>query len=200
MDWPKERYVIDAIIQDYDVPTIVNANERYSGITTGLLELLSTKECYIKFQRKFIVMSGENVNSLGKIQNLEILLKNVSVKPSLHIVEDDYPCLIFGRDWFKQYQAKYNAIRTKLRFCYQNQYVYIPITRLENELEDEVFSFNDKEEELLIDLNTEDNHTNVKEGFLIDLSENNVISQQKDNELSIFSDLFKLDVEISAEF
>lgn len=194
-NWPEERYSIDTTIQNYKIPTIVNANEKYSIITTGLLELLDLKKCYIKFQRKFIVMSGENVNSLGKIQNLKVSLKDVPIKLSLYIIEDDYPCLVFGRNWFKQYQAQYNITRTKLRFCYQNQDIYIPITKLENELKDEVLSFGDKEEELLIDLNTEDDHTNVNEGFLIDLSEDSGISQQKDNEPSISSDLFELDIE-----
>ena len=98
MDWPKEKYSIDTVIQGYEVPTIVNANEKYSVITTGLLEQLDLKKCYVKFQRKFIIISGENVNSLGKIQHLKILLKHISVKPLLHIIEDKYPCLIFGQN------------------------------------------------------------------------------------------------------
>src|SRR5436305_11478256 len=189
VNW-KERYSIDVIIQDYDIPIIVNAKENYSIITTGLLELLSTEECYIKFQRKFIVLSGENIESLGKIKNLAIVLKYVSIKPTLHIIKDDYPCLVFGQDLHKQYQIKYNINETKLRFCYQSKNIYIPITKLEDY--DEVSISDDEEKELFI--NTKSNPTEVKEGFLIDLSEKNLISQPKDKSL-IFSDLFELDVE-----
>ena len=189
INW-EEQYSIDVIIQDYDIPIIVNAKEKYSVITTGLLELLSTEKCYIKFQRKFIVLSEENVESLGKIKNLAIVLKHVSVKPTLHIIKDDYPCLVFGQDLHQQYRIKYNIDKTKLRFCYQNKDVYIPITKLENY--DEVSISDDEEKELFI--NTKSDPTEVKEGFLIDLSENNVISQPKDKSL-IFSDFFELDVE-----
>ena len=168
----------------------MNANDKYSVITTGLLELLNTEECYIKFQRKFIVLSGENIESLGKIKNLAIVLKHVSIKPTLHIIKNDYPCLVFGQDLHQQYRIKYNIDKTKLRFCYQNRDVYIPITKLENY--DEVSISDDEEKELFI--NTKSNPTEVKEGFLIDLSENNLISQPKDKSL-IFSDLFELDVE-----
>ena len=189
VNW-EEQYSIDVIIQDYDIPIIVNAKEKYSVITTGLLELLSTEECYIKFQRKFIVLSGENIESLGKIKNLAIVLKHVSIKPTLHIIKDDYPCLIFGQDCYKRYQIQYNITKTKLRFCCQNKYVYIPITKIEDY--DEVSISDDEEKELFI--NTKRNPTKVKEGFLIDLSENSIISQPKDKSL-ISSDLFELDVE-----
>src|SRR5581483_2093574 len=190
VNWPEGRYSFDAIIQDYDVPIVVNANDKHSMITTGLLELLNTEECYIKFQRKFIVLSEQSIESLGRIKNLAIVLKHVSIKPTLHIIKDDYPCLIFGQDCYKRYQIQYNITKTKLRFCCQNKYIYIPITKIENY--DEVSISDDEEKELFI--NTKRNPTKVKEGFLIDLSENSIISQPKDKSL-IFSDLFELDVE-----
>ena len=190
VNWPEGRYSFDAIIQDCDVPIAVNANDKYSVITTGLLELLNTEECYIKFQRKFIVLSEQSIESLGRIKNLAIVLKHVSIKPTLHIIKDDYPCLVFGQDLHKQYRIKYNINETKLRFCYQSKNIYIPITKLEDY--DEVSISDDEEKELFI--NTKSDPTEVKEGFLIDLSENNLISQPKDKSL-IFSDLFELDVE-----
>ena len=190
VNWPEGQYSFDAIIQDYDVPIVVNANDKHSMITTGLLELLNTEKCYIKFQRKFIVLSEQSIESLGRIKNLAIILKHVSIKPTLHIIKDDYPCLIFGQDCYKRYQIQYNITKTKLRFCCQNKYIYIPITKIENY--DEVSISDDEEKELFI--NTKRNPTKVKEGFLIDLSENSIISQPKDKSL-IFSDLFELDVE-----
>ena len=190
VNWPEGRYSFDAIIQDCDVPIAVNANDKYSVITTGLLELLNTEECYIKFQRKFIALSEQSIESLGRIKNLAIELKHVSIKPTLCIIKDDYPCLIFGQDCYKRYQIQYNITKTKLRFCCQNRYVYIPITKIEDY--DEVSISDDEEKELFI--NTKRNPTKVKEGFLIDLSENSVTSQPKDKSL-ISSDLFELDVE-----
>src|ERR1700753_2316235 len=178
INWPEGRYSFDAIVQDYDVPAVVNANDKYSGITTGLLELLSMKECDIKFQRKFIVLSEQSIESLGRIKNLAIILKHFSMKPTLHIIKDDFPLLIFGRDWLKQYQIQYS--KTKLRFCYRNKNVYIPIIKIEKDY-DEVSISDD--EELLINLNTKSDPPRVKEGFLIDLSENNVIPQPKDKSL-----------------
>src|SRR5436305_919567 len=190
VNWPEGRYSFDAIIQDCDVPIAVNANDKYSVITTGLLELLNTEECYIKFQRKFIALSEQSIESLVRIKNLAIELKHVSIKPTLRIIKDDYPCLIFGQDCYKRYQIKDNITKTKLRFCCQNRYVYIPITKIEDY--DEVSISDDEEKELFI--NTKRNPTKVKEGFLIDLSENSVTSQPKDKSL-ISSDLFELDVE-----
>src|SRR5947209_13251591 len=190
VNWPEERYSFDAIIQDCDVPIAVNANDKHSVITTGLLELLNTEECYIKFQRKFIVLSELSIESLGRIKNLAIELKHVSIKPTLCIIKDDYPCLIFGQDCYKRYQIQYNITKTKLRFRCQNRYVYIPIIKIEDY--DEVSISDDEEKELFI--NTKRNPTKVKEGFLIDLSENSVTSQLKDKSL-ISSDLFELDVE-----
>ncbi len=199
MDWPEERYSIDVIIQDYNVPTVVNANEKYSIITTGLLKLLNTRGCYIKFYRGFIVLSGEYFESLGIINNLAIALEHMLIEPTLHVIKNDYPCLVFGQDWFKQYKARYNSTKTKLRFCYyRNQKAYIPIIKLEEELKNynEASPSNDEEKELFINTNINCDQTKVKEEFLIDLSEDedNTISQQKDKPL-ISSDIFKLDVE-----
>ena len=48
--WPEEKYLIsNVIIQDYGIPTVVNTNEKCSMITTGLLESINTRGCYIKF-------------------------------------------------------------------------------------------------------------------------------------------------------
>src|SRR5437016_13953640 len=132
VNWLEKRYSFDAIIQDCDVPIAANANDKYSVITTGLLELLNTEACYIKFQQKFIILSEQSIESLGRIKNLAIKLKHVSIKPTLHIIKDDYPCLIFGQDCYKRYQIQYNIIKTKLRFCYQNKYIYTPITKIED--------------------------------------------------------------------
>ena len=197
MSRPKEQYLADAIIQNYEVPTIINANEKCSTITTGLLEALDLKKCHIRFQRKSITLSGENIKSLGKIKNLAIILKHISIKPTLHIIEDNYPCIVFRQDWFKQYQVQYNVAKTKLRFCYQNQKVYVPIIKLVDELEDhnEVLPSSDDEKEIFINMNLNCNQTKVKEGFLVDLSEDNMISQQEDKPLLIPLDLFELDVE-----
>src|SRR6185312_2460918 len=161
MKRPEKQYLIEAITQGDKGAIAVNAKKKYSVISTGLLELLDTRGCHIKFQREFIVLSNSIYESLGKIRNLEITLKHVSIKPTLYIIRDEHPYLMFGQDWFKQYQAQYNSIRTKLRFCYKNQNVYLPLFEID---EDDKVSFPSNEKEELIDLNTiKCNQTNAKE-------------------------------------
>jgi hypothetical protein len=188
---PEEQYLIEAITQGDKGAIAINAKEKYSVISTGLLESLDTRGCHIKFQREFIVLSNSIYESLGKIRNLEITLKHVSIKPTLYIIRDEHPYLMFGQDWFRQYQAQYNSIRTKLRFCYKDQNIYLPLFEIDEN--DEASLPSDKEEEL-IDLNTiKCNQTNAKKGLLINLFEDNMISQQKDKPL-VSLNLHELDV------
>lgn len=188
---PEKQYLIEAITQGDKGAIAVNAKKKYSVISTGLLESLDTRGCHIKFQREFIVLSNSIYESLGKIRNLEITLKHVSIKPTLYIIKDEYPYLMFGQDWFKRYQAQYNSIRTKLRFCYKDQNIYLPLFEIDK---NDGASLPSDEEEELIDLNTiKCNQTNAKKGLLINLSEDNTISQQKDKPL-VSLDLHELNV------
>ena len=184
-----EKYLANARIQHWEVTAIINAKEKCSIVTTGLLELINLKGYHVQFQREFIALSNTNIESLGKIRNLSLFLKeDIPLKHTFLIVKGNDPCLILGQDWFKRYQAKIKKSGKELRFHLQGQRNYVPIEYVPSEIIEE------EEEDLIEDLillssdeSTELSEeemlsgSEVAEEFLIDLSESSVtpVSQKK---------------------
>ena len=184
-----EKYLANARIQHWEVTAIINAKEKCSIVTTGLLELINLKGYHVQFQREFIALSNTNIESLGKIRNLSLFLKeDIPLKHTFLIVKGDDPCLILGQDWFKRYQAKIKKSGKELRFHLQGQRNYVPIEYVPSEIIEE--EEEDLKEDLILlssdestELSEEEmlSRSEVAEEFLIDLSESSVtpVPQEK---------------------
>ena len=198
-----EKYLINASVQDYEVLAIINAKEKCSIVTTGLLELINLKGYHIQFQWEFIALSNVNIRSLGKIRNLSLFLEeDIPLKHTFLIVEGDCPCLILGQDWFKRYKAQISKSGKKLQFHLQEQRIEVPIEYVPREIIEE-------EEEDLILLSSDEStelsekeilgRFEVAEEFLIDLSESSVTPPISQKKCFIHPDLVGLSMEESQE-
>jgi len=165
-----DEYLIDIVIQDYEASAIIKANEKYSVITTGLLEYLNFGKFCVKFQQKFIVLFGQSFKSLGRIRNLFLFSKDFSTEHTFYIIEDDQPYILLGQDWCRRHQVLFERIKWESRFHHLNQ----------KDLQEETseFLFLEFLEEQYIEAN------DIKEEFLIDLSENPNIYVQEEKEIT----------------
>src|SRR4051812_47915613 len=98
-------YTVYVKINGKEIAIIIDSKEYYSVITTGLLEALNCYHDNIKFKKSQIILSGENIKSLGIIKNFEFTLGSNLLNYTMHIIEDELPEIILGGDWCKKFCA-----------------------------------------------------------------------------------------------
>src|SRR3954447_15144710 len=94
--------IVIANIGKTDVPVIVNSRERYSIITTGLLESLKIRCNNVKFIREQIVLSEKYVNVIGKMKRFGFNLQFILLHHDVYIVNDETPLFLLGQDWISK--------------------------------------------------------------------------------------------------
>ena len=80
-------YVIIAEIGNTDVSVVVDSNENFSIITTGLLELLNIS-CKTKFTREHIVFLRKHAETLGKIKKFNFIVQFISLHHDVYILKE----------------------------------------------------------------------------------------------------------------
>ena len=124
-------YVINVKVNNEQVPALINSNENYSIITTGLLEDLNLKCNNVKFSRKQLSISGRNAQTLGKIRKFEMILESFLLHHDIYIINDKIPLLLLGKDWTTKYNIIYDMPYMRLGN------IRIPIVPTSEYLDDE---------------------------------------------------------------
>jgi hypothetical protein len=168
--------VITTKINGADALAIVDPNEYYSVITTGLLEILKIKCNNVRFTREQITLFEENLETLGKIKRFKFTLEFVLLHHDVYILDNKSPLLLFGQDLKNKHKIRYNILRTHLFLQHQCGRMRVPIH--EEEPESELIESSDAESTGSITeseheswtTNETDNNSAVEE-LLIDFAE-----------------------------
>src|SRR2546429_4270635 len=127
-------YTVDAKINGKEIVIVLDPRGYYSVITTGLLEALKCYYDNIKFKKSQIILSGENVNSLGIIKNFEFTLGYNLLNYTMHIIENELPAIILGGNWCEKFYARINTQQTNMKFVYSQKQIQIPIYPIDEEV------------------------------------------------------------------
>jgi hypothetical protein len=203
-------YIINMKINNMQVPTLINSNENYSIITTGLLEDLNLKCNNVKFSQKQLSISGRNAQTLGKIRKFEMVLEFFLLHHDVYIINDEVPLLLLGKDWTTEYNVIYDTTHMWL------EDIWIPIVQTkEGNKQDPMELVNLEDEELILDeeLDSEyletysddiitpfnenlSNHSHETDGLLIDLTTSSEEESQGNTILPMNRDILELDAQI----
>jgi hypothetical protein len=164
-------YIINIRINNVQVPTLINANENYSIITTGLLEKLDIKCNNVKFIQKQLEISKQTVQTIGQIGKFEMIFEFFYLHHDVYIINDETPLLLLGKDWTRKYNVIYGTAYMHLN--YQQQKLRIPIMQIDK---------NTKQDPMELD---EVNEKESKGNTILPISRNDTqIPKQDFNEIS----------------
>ena len=178
--------MIDVTIQGTDVHALVDKEEPFSIVTTGLLRNLDLDWNNVELNKKLIVLYGKVLESEGIFKET-FILGNSPLERSVQIIHADLPFLLFGRDWFDDHYAKYSKSRNYVYFNdSQQRRIRIPLIDISDEEELEL------NEDIEI---TEECSEATMEEQLINLSEESAVLTMH-SELALSPDIFEIDGEM----
>ena len=172
--------VIIAEIGNTNVLVVVDPNEKFSIITTELLESLNIS-CKTKFIRERVIFLEKYAKTIGRIRKFNFTIQSVLLHHDVYILDKRIPFLLLGNDWITKNNVQCNSIRSHLYMAHLQKILYIPVVQqTERQPEYDQNEFGEKDSiieeenntdsESLSTCSTESNSTHESEGLLIDLT------------------------------
>lgn len=116
-----------AKIEGKPIIAVLDSGAAVSIITKKLLDRLQMR-IEEKSTTTVITANGTRERTLGKIRNVNVTIKKITIPTTFQVIESRDETLLLGTDWFQRANARIHFDEQKLYLKYQGQSAEVPIS------------------------------------------------------------------------